>query len=251
MPQSGFIDSPLKPLSAIRLTSSCAGLLVCLGLITATAPHVGALFHGYFGNKSSNHTAATVTDFPRASKVMTLPMPGHASYGRPNDHCQDTELGLRRLRHSHAKRRQYCHREPRRHLAVPYLFLQHRYWDSIRAVNSANGSGVDLSGLGSAGANPESFDTTNGNSLDSKTSFSVTKDGFPSCGIGGWFADETAGSLAFEGGSISDTSRMAVSAIGALQLSFAPNWSFVAKFDGAVTPAPQISEGSGTVQYSW
>jgi hypothetical protein len=253
---AAVISDPASALPCgMRIAQLCAGLFLGLTLIAVTTPHLKGLRNPSFrvnhSRGSSQNLMPMASDSFGGSKVITRSLLAHFSFRRLDRQCRVAEPRFRRVRYSHAKRHRHCHEwSPRYHVELPYLFIPPQYWGEAGLTNGA-ADGIDLSGLGSADTSIRPIDGSSSVFGGSKIFFGGMADEVSSAGIAGWLTDEKSDSLALSGGSISGPSRVMVNADGTLQLSFAPNWSFIAKADGAFAPEPQIDAGSGTVQYTW
>lgn len=156
-----------------------------------------------------------------------------------------TKSGRGERRYSRLRRRA-AFRTVRWSRAAREAFFQYQYADAAGFIDAMPGR-LDLSGIAADGAGAGSING-NGILLDSMTFAGVMQDVLFN-EIGRVSLDKDA--LALSGGSAGETSRVSMSGDGALQLSLAPNWSFVAKFDGELAPQPQVYAGSGTLQYRW
>lgn len=278
MLRSSFVDAvgqfgPLRPGSEGRLIAAvfdpapalpygmripwlCAGLLLCVTLIAVTAPYTKGLRNVGVHNNGSHDWNKNIVlsskDLSGASEAITPSLSTHTSYRRLDRRCREAGPRFRRVRYSHIQRHRHCHQwSPRRHIEIPYLFLQPQYWGEARLTSGAAEDDIDLPGLSSPGTSTALIVGPSSAFGGSKTSFGGMGDGVSSAGILGWITDENNGTLALSGGSISGTSNVMVNADGTLQLSVTPNWAFIAKFDGAFAPEPQISAAFATVQYTW
>ncbi len=127
-------------------------------------------------------------------------------------------------------------------------FVQYQRWLARLYIGGAK-NGVALSTLASGNLDADLIEGPNG-TLIGKQAFAVMPGSFASA-VGAGPAKHEASALELSGGSIADTSKVAVDANGGVELHFTPNWSFTAKLDGEIRPQPQLYAGSGTLNYSW
>lgn len=242
-----------EPRLRILVALLSVALFVCVAAMTV--PRVKWPLDHRFRERDSEQsmrTALLPRRFAGPSKGVRLASLSHASQRWPDHRCQSVRITFRRARHSRLGGRRHCHLWPEHQRAqIPYLFLlPPQYWSSVSAINDSS-DGIDVPGFGSTIVNAGSVSGLDNSFKSSNTSFVSMKNGVALGGIDSLLGDSEISSLALSGGSISDSSRMAVDADGALQLSIGPDWSFIAKVDGQFAPEPQIYAGSGTVRYEW
>jgi hypothetical protein len=272
MPQSGFIESDgqparassdLKRAVAERLWRGCrgcapqstavlrAGLALCLLMLAVAAPDSASRPGVDFPNAGSNQITELAKKHSTCSRSAN-PVPAAPSadivFRRRDLAYRKIELRLLERRYAQLKQgERHSNSQRRRRLLDP--FSQYQRWLTALSVASA-ANGIALPGLTyndiDTGLSEEPDDVSPG-----EAAYPASGDAGSTSDAGSSPTDDEKGALALSGGAAAATDKVTVDADGGMELYFAPNWSFIASFDGKIRPQPQLYAGSGTLQYNW
>lgn len=234
---------------SLRTVALGAGLLTGLALIAASArpgvwlpPPDSVATQANWSGLAAVPPAGVWT----ALNVTRRRAPESAdALNRRQEHFENSrELRLRRERYVQLLRRTRRLESTRRPGQQSDPLLQYEDWDTMRFIDgmaaSFNPSDLDSANLADAITGPVGI-------FGDPATFSDAIHGAAGNGIPLLGKDV----VALSGGSTTETSRVSLNAGSTLHMLVAPNWSFIAKFDGEFTPQPQLYGGSGTLQYTW
>lgn len=235
-----------------RTAALRAGLIACFLILAASPPNAAWHRSARAMNAGHHQRTETLARLHTCSK-LTIPVAARVSaddlFLRRDIQYRTVELQLLERRYALLGRGQRHLMVRRRRHHVLASLVQYQHWlDTLAIGGDANGAAPLM--LASNDVEVAPFEEPDSILMWAATFRAMPVESF-TWTVGGLPVSGETGAIELSGGAISDTDKVTVEANGGLQLSFTPNWSLIAKFNGEVRPQPQLYAGSATLNYIW